>query len=99
MEDQDQNEDQQSITGQYAFIGNPCTMTPCLPGMVYAVITDGNNYYLTVNGYWVMENNSWEGYTPQPGDAVRVSGVVSEKLDIYQKRFFNLEVVRLSPAG
>jgi hypothetical protein len=88
-----------TITGEYALVGNPCTTDPCLPCVVYAVLADGTTYYLTVEGHWLRENRSWDGYTPEVGDWVTASGRVSERADIRGDPFYEIEVWSLRPAG
>jgi hypothetical protein len=88
-------EGEATITGEYLPVGNPCTTTPCLPGIVYAVFADGKYYYLTVEGYWIWENRPWDGYMPTEGDHVKVTGYVSKRLDVNGNRFYEIEVVSL----
>lgn len=87
-----------TITGTYLPVGNPCTTDPCLPCIVYAVLADGTYYHLTVGGSWFCESRSWDGYTPEIGDLVTVTGYVSQGVDIFGHPFYNLEVVSLKPA-
>jgi uncharacterized repeat protein (TIGR01451 family) len=87
-----------TIEGEYLLVGNPCTTAPCLPGMVYAVLADHTNYYLTVEGAWLWENRAWDGYEPQIGDFVTVTGHVDEKTDVFGDPFCNIEVASLEPA-
>ena len=86
------NDSMTTITGQYSYVGNPCTTEPCLPGMIYAVSVNETVYYLTIDGCWLWENRSWNGYTPEIDDAVRVTGVTSEHTDIFGLPFFSIEV-------
>ena len=87
-----------TITGIYSYIGNPCTTSPCLPGMVYVVCKDHQFYYLTVNRIWLWENQSWEGYLPKEGDLVTVIGYLSTKQDIKGMSFYEMEVISLKRA-
>lgn len=90
-----------TITGGYLPVPNPCTTSPCLPGIVYAVLADGTCYHLTVDGAWLWssgESPSWDGYTPEEGDRVTVSGYVSSHEDVSGAAFYEIEVVSLSPA-
>ena len=84
-----------SVTGIYLSVGNPCTTDPCLPCIVYAVLVDDTYYYPTVQGFWLWENRSWDGYTPVHGDIVTVTGYVNERVDIFGDPFRNIEVVSL----
>ena len=88
-----------TIVGKYSLVGNPCTTDPCLPGIVSAVIANDKCYYLTVNGRWFWSGDtlSWEGYTPSEGDYVIVEGYLSEKIDIFNKSFYEIEVISLKP--
>jgi hypothetical protein len=84
-----------TITGQYVYVGNPCTTTPCLPGMAFAVTTVNACYYLTIKGHWFSKNRVWGRYTPEPGDLVTVVGYVQEKQDVFGKPFQTIEAVSL----
>ncbi len=85
----------ETITGRYAYIPNPCTTRPCLPGMAYAVNAKGIDYFLTVAGRWFSENRPWNGYTPEPGDDVEVTGKISTQKDIRGGEFRTIEVASL----
>ena len=84
-----------TITGEYLPVGNPCTTTPCLPGIVYAVLAD-SRYYITVESHWIWENRPWDGYRPTEGDRVKVTGYVSKRLDVDGNSFYEIEVVSLT---
>lgn len=86
-----------TITGKYSYIGNPCINSPCLPGMVHSISKDDQYYLLTVNGIWLYENFSWEGYLPKEGDLVTVVGYLSMKRDIKGKYFYEIEIISLVP--
>jgi hypothetical protein len=88
-----------TVTGNYILAGSPCTTEPCLPGLVYAVSVDEDTYYLTLEGSWLWWSRSWDGYTPEIGDLVTVTGYVDERVDISGDPFHNLEVVSLQPAA
>jgi hypothetical protein len=86
-----------TITGEYVLAPNPCTTFPCLPGMVYAVLSDEKYYYITLNQslLWAEgEQISWKGYTPKAGDRVTVIGEIEEKRDIKGKNFLQIEVTK-----
>jgi len=87
-----------TIKGEYLRVGNPCTTTPCLPGTVYAVLTDDRYYYLTVEGHWIWKNQPWDEYAPTEGDQVKVTGYVSDRLDVNGNPFYEIEVVTLKPS-
>jgi len=87
------------LLGYYTLVGNPCTTDPCLPCVIYAVSVDDTYYYLTVGGSWLYENRSWNGYTPEVGGFVRITGYVTEMTDIFGYPFYNIEVVSLEPAS
>ncbi len=87
----------EAITGRYAYVPNPCTTKPCLPGMVYAINAKGTDYFLTVNGRWFSENRPWNEYTPSPGDEVDVTGKVSKQKDVRGDEFRTIEVASLVP--
>jgi hypothetical protein len=87
-----------TITGRYVMVGNPCTTDPCLPGVIYAVGSDGTLYHLTVDGAWLWQPHIWDGYTPETGDLVTVTGYVTEAVDINGGTYLDLEVPSLVPA-
>jgi uncharacterized protein YdeI (BOF family) len=87
-----------TVTGECVLAPNPCTTFPCLPGMVYAVLSDGKYYYMTVDQslLWAEgEQMSWKGCTLKVGDRVNVVGEMDEKLDINGKHFYQIEVKKL----
>jgi hypothetical protein len=87
------------LIGRYEYIGNPCTTKPCLPGMAYAVRVGDADYYLTVDGRWFSDSRSWNGYTPEPGDPVAVSGEVRDQRDVLGNPFHTIEVAALERAA
>ena len=89
---------QRLVIGEYLIVGNPCTTDPCLPCIVWAVWAGDIYYHLTIQGAWLGEPHSWDGYTPAEGDKVAVFGEVSEGKDIFGHTFYNLEVNWLKPA-
>lgn len=87
-----------TIKGKYVLSSNPCMSLPCLPGMVYAVLTDEGYYYLTEGGSWLWvdeEQKVWNGYSPKNGDHVIVVGDISSKRDIKGNTFYEIEVTSL----
>jgi len=87
------------IIGEYICAGNPCTTDPCLPGVVWAVATDDEIYYLKENGSWISgcAKHSWNGYTPKEGKTVVVRGEVSERTDVFGSTYYNIEVKSIYP--
>lgn len=86
-----------SIAGRYAFVPNPCTTRPCLPGMAWAVQAQDAPYFLTVQGRWFAQERSWNGYTPAAGDAVTVTGSVEQRLDVDGRPYLCIEVGAVVP--
>jgi hypothetical protein len=84
-----------TITGRYSFIASPCITDPCLPDMAYAVLTNEEYYYITMNGHWFSDDRSWDEYTPQSNDIVTITGYLQEKKDVFGKSFHTIEVVSL----
>jgi hypothetical protein len=87
-----------TIKGLYSYASNPCTTKPCLPGMVYAVLADGTYYYITVQDNFLFENLSYNGYKPELGAPVEVTGYLSSHKDINSITFFKIELISLKPA-
>jgi hypothetical protein len=92
-----ENEKIETITGYYSIIENPCTTVPCLPGLVYAILVNDKRYYLTVNDYLLVENRSWEGYTPKLNDLVTAKGYVRHKKDLTDQIYHTIETIELLP--
>ncbi|MGK7914653.1 MAG: hypothetical protein AB4038_03785 [Prochloraceae cyanobacterium] len=86
-----------TVTGEYTFVPNPCTTKPCLPGFIFALQVNETYYYLMVEGQWLWETQSWDGFVPQVGQTVKVSGEISEQIDTAGQVFYNLEVISLYP--
>jgi len=84
-----------TVSGEYCYIENPCTTRPCLPGMVYALRTEDNYYYLSVQGHLVSESLSWRGFSPQTGEQVTASGRLSRQEDIFGKSYQKIELLSL----
>lgn len=87
------------IEGRYEFVANPCTTRPCLPGMALAVRGGERDYFLTVDGRLMAEARSWQGYAPEPGDRVAVTGEVRSHRDVFDKPYQTLEVTTLEAVG
>lgn len=89
-----------TIAGRLVHVGNPCTTSPCLPGIVLAVSAETGLYYLTVGGTWLWDGNedfSWNGYAPRDGDHVIVIGYARMKCDLQGDIFWEIEVLSLTP--
>jgi uncharacterized repeat protein (TIGR01451 family) len=87
-----------TVEGEYLLVGNPCTTAPCLPGMVYAVLVDHTYYYPTLAGAWLWRNRAWDGYEPEIGDFVIVTGHVDERTDSFGDPVYSIEVASLESA-
>lgn len=87
-----------TLTGRYAFMPNPCTTEPCLPGMAYALESDGQCFFLMLDGRWLDQAHAWKGWIPVLGDAVSVTGNVRQQIDIRGNPFFIIEVESMVPA-
>ncbi len=87
-----------TIRGRYACIGSPCTTDPCLPGTAYAVLSEGEYYYVTLGGRWFSENQTWDDYTPQAGDTVVIAGYPQDRRDVSGKLFHTIEAISLKRA-
>jgi len=86
-----------TLVGRYSFVPNPCTTTPCLPGMALAVSVDGSSCFLAVDGELVCETRAWHGYLPRVDDVVRVTGARSERLDVFGNPYCIIEVDTILP--
>ena len=90
-----------TIRGEYRCLGNPCFTEECIPGMIWAVISDDTIYYLVGRCGWVWdcENVPWTfGYKPKEGANVVVIGQVYEEQDVVWNRpYNNIKVEYLLP--
>ncbi len=84
------------MRGVYTFVGNPCTTYPCLPGIVAAMMGDGIEFVLLINGIWSSQPISWNGVTPMLDDSIEVTAVYEEHFDIFGERYYTLDLVDLS---
>jgi hypothetical protein len=66
--------------------------------MAFAVLANDKYYYITVNGRWFCENRTWDGYTPELGDLVTITGYLMEEQDAFGKPFHTVEAVSLQQA-
>lgn len=87
-----------TLTGRYVFLPNPCTTSPCLPGMALALESAGRYYFLTAAGRWLDKPAEHWGWAPQYGDRIAVTGRTGEQSDIHGKAFATIEVESLRPA-
>jgi hypothetical protein len=67
--------------------------------MAYAVSADDRSFYLTVDGRLLPENRGWDGYTPEIGEAVVVTGRVEEATDLRGELYRTVEVASLRAAS
>ena len=88
----------QTITGPFAFVPNPCTTAPCLPGMACAVEAGGRCYFLTVDGQWSDRAPVVNEWTPAIGQVISVVGRVTLRTDIRGDPFLAIEVETMRPA-
>jgi len=88
-----------TLTGRYVFLPNPCTTEPCIPGMVYAIESGGQCFFITQGGCWSWQAHTCNGWTPSVGDAISVTGVVSQQIDVRRNPYYNIEVESLIPAA
>lgn len=65
--------------------------------MTYAVLVNETYYYLTIDGRWLSQNQSWDGYMPEVNEIVSIAGVTSEGVDIFGVSFHKMEVESLVP--
>lgn len=87
-----------TLTGRVAFVPNPCTTTPCLPGMAFALQTDTTLYYLTSDGNIYSDSLAWGDFAPQVGERVLITGRVTQRLDIKNECYLTVEVESARPA-
>ena len=85
------------IIGEYSIKGNPCLTVPCIPGVVSAVEATDTVFVLESGGslFWNGEF-SWNGYVPNYGDSVIVTGIITDRTDVFGKQYFTLEVLNFA---
>ena len=87
-----------TITGRYSYLSNPCLTEPCLPGLAGAVSFNNKNYFLTIDGSWILDDHSWDKYTPHPNDIVTITGYIKKNKDIKGNIYFTIETLSLMQA-
>jgi hypothetical protein len=86
--------DTMTLTGTYSVVGNPCMQNPCLPGVVSAIRSMDKDYILSRNDMYFWNGDfSWDGYTPEIGDSIRVQGIITERKDILGDTYVTCEVL------
>jgi hypothetical protein len=79
--------------GTIVWKGNPCTTTPCLPGIIFWLDTDSADYVLFVNSHWINADkitvDSIEYFVD---DEVQITGTVKICQDVNLKEYSNLEI-------
>lgn len=82
-----------TVTGRYVFVPSPCTTRPCLPGMAYAVSTEGGELlFVTVAGQWSDQARHFGACRPQLGDELTLTGRVGHRVDALGRPFSVIEV-------
>ena len=85
-----------TVSGPCVLVANPCTTVPCLPGMAWAVRTDGGELlFITVAGRWSDQAPVVGGGPLQAGDAITLTGRVGRLVDALGQPF---SVIELGPA-
>ena len=86
--------------GEFAYVGNPCTTDPCLPGVVAAVRELGETYVISVDGHWVDDTYDWETNFPEvnplPSQTVMASGKVTYHTDDGGGVYMEIELTTLT---
>ncbi len=85
--------DTSQIIGKYSIIGNPCLTVPCIPGVVSALETSEKVLVLESNGWFWNGEFSWNGYVPNFGDSVIVTGIITNRTDINMKKYYTIEIL------
>ncbi len=83
------------VTGTLDVEGNPCLTDPCLPGIVYIIVSNEGDYVLSDNGQWFDDTFIWDGcdYTFDFGDSAIAVGVITERRDINWETYHTIDLV------
>jgi len=87
----------QSVTGIYTQVPNPCLTKPCLPGMVPAVKTGNQVCYLLTNGHFLPDDFIFGDYSPNQGEKVEIVGIKGTMTDIFGETFYVIELTSCLP--
>ena len=83
-----------SYSGKLQLIPNPCLSEPCLPGQVYALLSNGESYILTSDGNWYQGTSAfmWNDQQIKPEKKLSVTGVLMKTKDIKNREYWLLEI-------
>ena len=80
------------VEGTYVYTANPCFTEPCLPGMVYAIMTEGGEEVFLTKDRGLL----WENIPGIPvGTLVRATGEIWTERDIFGRIVTLLEYDRI----
>lgn len=89
---QGQHPGRQTVAGRWAFVPEPCTTWPCLPGMAWALqADDGRLLIVTTGGRWSDRPPAGRA-PPQPGERVVLEGCASARTDVNGRPFGVIEL-------
>jgi hypothetical protein len=84
---------------EFAYVPNPCTTDPCLPGEVAAIIELGVTYIIVIDGHWVDSSYDWQtewDFNGLPGKTTMAEGVVTYHTDLNGDVYLELELTSLT---
>lgn len=87
-----QNND--ALVGKIVLAANPCTKSPCLPGLVYAVETDTSVFIISIDQKWQFSDNPLviNNDTIELNDSIMINGEVRRKKDVDGQEYREIEV-------
>lgn len=88
----------EAVTGLLVLAPNPCTTTPCLPGMALAIQSEGRLIFLTSSGVFRTTTTAWAEADIEPGSVVSVRGVAQARSDVAGRPYLAIEVSWLALA-
>lgn len=81
---------------EFAYVANPCTTDPCLPGVVAAVEQYGETYVISIDGHWVDSTYDWETNFDfkgaLDGQTTMAEGRVTYRTDVNGQIYMEIEL-------
>lgn len=81
-----------TYSGTLCHVNNPAETEPVVPGLVWALTVDKNNYILEHNGSVIWAEDPILGVTHSSGDAASYSGTIQTRTDIHSNSYTVLAI-------
>lgn len=81
-----------TYSGTLCHVNNPTETEPAVPGLVWALTVDNNNYILEHNESVIWAEDPILGVTHSSGDTASFSGTIQTKSDIHSNSYTVLAI-------